>query len=146
MGEKHFSWICWSWLMISMTSHSFAEEHITGAPWSTSVENTTHVARQTGRPLLVYVTTTHCGYCRKMASESWADPRVDSLVRSRFVPLQLDAEHHANLLQRLGVRAFPTTLVFSPTGANVAKFEGYLPPGRLLQKLRDYDEAGSGSR
>lgn len=152
LGKTHYrnNFLCWLFLcgfFSSATTISLAEEHGNKSnPWSTSVANATQIARETGRPILVYVKATHCGYCRKMTSESWADPRVNSLAQTQFVPLQLDAERDADIIERLRVRAFPTTLVFSATGSNLARFEGYLPPARLLGELQRIDQAGSGSR
>lgn len=107
-----------------------------GVYWTRSVEQALLMAGDTGAPILAYVTSEHCGYCRKMERETWSHPQIIATVNESFVALELTAERDMKLIQQLGVTAFPTTLVFSPTGKVVKEATGYLPPLKVVELLR----------
>jgi len=93
--------------------------------------------RRTNRPILVYVTSRHCGFCRKMEHETWATPPVAAAVNAGFVPFYITADAAPMLTRQLHVRAFPTTIIFSQLGTRLSTTEGYVRPGRLLKTLKD---------
>jgi protein disulfide-isomerase len=103
--------------------------------WLADAEQAISAARQSGRPILVFVTSSHCGYCRKMEQQTWADPRVIEQVRQRTVPLRVSAETQPRLVEQFGVRAFPTTLLFAPDGRNIGAEEGFLSPGEVAKLI-----------
>lgn len=107
-----------------------------GVYWTRSVEQALMMARDTGAPILAYVTSEHCGYCRKMERETWSNPRIMVTVNESFVALELTAERDMKLIQQLGVTAFPTTLVFSPSGKVLTEATGFLPPLKAAELLR----------
>lgn len=87
------------------------------------------------RPLLIYVTTAGCPYCRRMEQQTWPDDVVHQRLQTRFVPLRLDAENHPELIAQLGVKGFPTTLIYGTDRRRLAEFVGYAPPDRVLRTL-----------
>ncbi|TWT99872.1 Thioredoxin [Botrimarina colliarenosi] len=93
-------------------------------------------ARQTGRPILVYVTAEQCGFCRKMERETWSDPAVAELVAAGFVPLKLNADHHPDEVAALRIKAYPTTVLVSPQGKPFAGRAGFLGPEKLAELLQ----------
>lgn len=93
-------------------------------------------ARRTGRPILVYVTSERCTFCRKMERETWSDPEVAQLVSAEFVPLKLRPDTHPEEVATLRVRAFPTTVLVAPDGRPLAARTGYLQSAKLVELLR----------
>lgn len=93
-------------------------------------------AAQTGKPILAYVTSSHCGYCRKMEKETWNEPAIGRLVGQNFVPLKLLADDHPEAVAALKVRAFPTTVLISAKGKAFAGKPGFLEPLELTRLLR----------
>ena len=93
-------------------------------------------AARTGKPIVAYVTSAHCGYCRKMERETWSEPAVGSLVTERFVPLRLHADKNPAEVQALRVRAFPTTVLISSEGRAFAGRSGFMAPPELGELLR----------
>lgn len=121
-------------------SHAAAQWPFTGQPrdsveWIEDAEEALRSAGASGRPILAYVTSDHCGYCRKMERDTWADAGVAGRVRAGFTPLRLSAGANATVVESLGVRAFPTTIVLSPEGRGLGVAEGYLPPEKLTPML-----------
>lgn len=85
-------------------------------------------ARQSGRPLLIYVGADFCGYCRKLERTTWVDDGVTRVVDSGFVPLKIDGKRDAALADQLGVRGFPAVIVLSSEGRIVGRVDGFREP------------------
>lgn len=94
-------------------------------------------ARQSGKPVLAYVTSANCGYCRKMERETWAEPEVARLVERGFVPLRLHADKHPDEVAALRVRAYPTTVLITAEGKAFAGKQGFLEPAKMDELLRE---------
>lgn len=103
--------------------------------WLSNPDQAMAYARQSGRPILAYVTSANCGYCRKMERESWSHPAIANKIANGFVPLRLDAKQHAVQVRALKVRAYPTTLVLSPEGQIATGSAGFLSPIKLAKLL-----------
>lgn len=91
-------------------------------------------ARKTGRPIVVFVTSDRCGYCRKMEREAWSSRRVRQLLDGEYVALRVSAQTSPDVVRRLGIRAFPTTLRFSPDGLYQDGFAGFVD-GETLSRF-----------
>lgn len=105
--------------------------------WLDSPQQAAQVSRQLDLPVIMYITSDHCGYCRKMEQESWVNHDIAKMVEEGFVPLKVHASRHAELVTALGVRAFPTTILFSPQAKPIGGSAGYLTPPRLAALLRE---------
>ncbi len=88
-------------------------------------------AQQSGRPLLVYVGTESCVFCRKLEWTTWSDERVSRTIGSGFVPLHIDGQRDAELARQLGVKGFPAVIVVSPAGKAVGRVDGYREPAKM---------------
>lgn len=121
-----------------------------GAPpsriyWAQSPQRAMALARHSRLPILAFVTSEGCGYCRKMESTVWSHPQIISQVEAGFVPLKLVASQHRQLIASLGIRAYPTTILFTPEGKVIHRAQGYMPPlqvARLLRAARPAHLAG----
>jgi len=71
-----------------------------------------------------------------MEREVWSNPQIIAQVKAGFVPVKLNASRHRQLVAKLGVRAFPTTIMFTPEGKIINGAKGYMPPNRLAGLLR----------
>ena len=103
--------------------------------WLTDPKAAVAQARKLDRPLLVYVTASYCGACRKMEKETWSNSKVIDKVDANFVALKLDAEQHADLVSSLEIVALPTALVFCRDGNQLAKLEGFQTTDAMLKVL-----------
>lgn len=104
--------------------------------WMDDPSEALAAAAQSGKPILAYFTSDHCGYCRKMDKETWSTPAVGRLVGEGFVPLRLHADEHPDEVAALRVRAFPTTVLISPEGKAFAGKPGFLEPLELAEFVR----------
>jgi uncharacterized protein YyaL (SSP411 family) len=108
-----------------------------GIPWIHSSAEALAAARQANAPILAFVTSSHCHFCQKMEAQTWSDDAVVRQVSTAFVPLRLDADREPRFVESLKVRAFPTTVIFTPQGQVIEAAQGYQSPakiGRLLER------------
>ena len=99
--------------------------------WREDAAATQHEATRTGRPILVYVGSEACGYCRKLERETWPDRQVAGILGQRFVPLRIDGHRSPGIAQQLEVRAYPTVIALSPTGQLIGRVDGYRGPEEM---------------
>jgi len=112
--------------------------------WDVSPSRALLASRQSGRPLLVYVSSPNCGFCRKMERDTWSDSAVVKLVTGTFVPLKIDGERDTRWVDRFGIQGFPTVIVLSSTGETVLRIEGYKTARRTLGRLNEVIRSTSG--
>lgn len=70
-----------------------------------------------------------------MVRETHPDPAVAAALNDRFIPVRLEGRNHMDLVQKMGVRGAPTTIIFSPDGQEVHRIIGFHPPAEYLQEL-----------
>ena len=104
--------------------------------WLESADEAMRLAKQTGKPILAYVTSDHCGYCRKMERESWSSPGVIGSVNQQYIPLKINASRQPEQAKALQVQAFPTTLLLTQEGRVATGSAGYLAPAQLTTLLQ----------
>ncbi len=70
-----------------------------------------------------------------MVRETHQDPRVIEALNERFIPVRLEGRSHMDLVQKMGVRGAPTTLLFSPEGEEKHRFVGFFAAEEYLKEL-----------
>jgi thioredoxin-related protein len=63
---------------------------------------------------------------------------VATALNTRFIPVRLEGRQHMDLVQQLGVRGAPTTLIFSPEGKELHRFAGFMSSQEYLKELEPY--------
>jgi thiol:disulfide interchange protein len=110
------------------------------------LEKAADASRSASRAILYDFTAAWCLPCHLLDREGWNDPRVAELVHESFVPtrvmdrLREDGKNSPTvdaLQRRYGVGAFPTLVVASAEGREIAKFEGYRGREALVGFLKD---------
>lgn len=104
-------------------------------PWVETPADALAAAKATGKPILAYVTSAHCGFCRKMERETWAQPQLARLIGDAFVPLKLHSDQHPEEVAALRVRAFPTTVLITADGKAFAGRAGFVEAKQLTEEL-----------
>ena len=103
--------------------------------WNRSPEETLSAARQSGKPILVFVSAKWCHYCTKMKQDTWSDKRVDAAVAEHFETLVLDGDRDRQIVSKMELDGFPATLVYTPDGQYISQKGGYMPPEQTLTWL-----------
>lgn len=103
-----------------------------------SMQEAQQLAAETGRKVLVEIYAVWCGYCRKMAAETYPDRKVREKVDEYFYMVRLNAESdrktifngeeytEAELSAAFGVSSFPTTIFVDTNGDPLGMQPGYM--------------------
>ncbi|MEX0977337.1 MAG: thioredoxin family protein, partial [Pirellulales bacterium] len=103
--------------------------------WSTDVRAAWQTAQSANRPLLVFVTSSHCSYCRKMQSDTLSSPAVARQVQDSYVPVMVNADDSAGIAAQLKVSGVPATFLVLPDGRIADRVDGYVSAAKLQTKL-----------
>jgi thioredoxin-like negative regulator of GroEL len=103
--------------------------------WQKDIRMALRTSSEEGKPLMVMVGAGWCGYCYKMLQQTFPDPALALRVNGQFVPVLIDADEQAELVQKLRVDAMPTVLVISPERRIVGRFAGFQTAAQLAARL-----------
>src|SRR3984885_2417575 len=77
-----------------------------------------------------------CHWCHVMEKTTYADPQVEDLLASKYLPVRVDQDANPDLSSRYGDWGWPATIVFGPDGSEIAKIRGYIEPERMQALLK----------
>ncbi|MFH1454424.1 MAG: thioredoxin family protein [Armatimonadota bacterium] len=104
--------------------------------WYYSFSDAQKEAQKTGKPMLVDVYTDWCGYCKKLDKDVFTDTDVINLSKS-FVCVKVDGDKYRSVVQKYGVRGYPTTLFLKPNGSVIKKAVGYMGADEYLKDMKN---------
>ena len=93
----------------------------------------TAVTRQ--RPLMVMFTTDGCHFCDKMLAQTYSHPVVKRLLSTSTESVLVQARDYPQLIERLGIRGYPTSLLVSPKGNVLDVIEGFTDAKSFTQRI-----------
>lgn len=106
--------------------------------WQTNAQQAWDQAREEGRPLVMFITRQGCHYCEKMKSQTFTDQELCGYLEAGFVPLEVDSSQEQEVANKLGVRAYPTTVVIAVRATQpvlLDRIVGYMSADKLRQRL-----------
>jgi thioredoxin-related protein len=106
-----------------------------GRQWLRDVDHALAVARAEQRPLVLFITTDGCIHCERMIATTFLDPQVRQTLGTSFVAAAIKASERPDLLKRLSIRSFPTTLVVSADGRVMDQVVGYLDADKFTERM-----------
>ena len=133
------AWGCWSVgmaLVLATGLTAWAQEAAQQIAWRSDLDAAWHSTKSDQKLLLVYVKADNCLYCEKMERVSYGDPQVTRLISEAYVPASLHATRQPELARKMGVQAFPTTVVIDSDGQLLDAVQGYVPPTKFAQWLK----------
>ena len=94
-------------------------------------------ALKAGKPLLVFMTTSYCPWCRKLENRILSQDAVDAKIKQRFVPMMLNIDKDS-FPKALGKTRFtPILYIVDPKNdAVLAQFTGYAARDDFLHYLK----------
>lgn len=93
-------------------------------------------AQQSQRPILVFVTSSRCPHCVRMLSQTFKDADVQQTVVDGFETVYVDRSAHPDLVAKLGVRLFPTTVLVGANNKIMDRMEGYVDAAAFQRRLQ----------
>ena len=128
-------------LTIALTlTAAFASSAIAGdaIAWHNNLDAARKASRESGKPLLLYITSSHCAFCVKMQNETFRNPAVIAEVNSHFVPVMVDREAQTAIERNLSVRSYPTTSILDEETTELKRIGGYVAPTSFVQTLKTF--------
>lgn len=102
--------------------------------WHTDAPRAWQTAQQHQRPMVIFVSMENCPHCLRMAGQTFRNRHVQAELTS-FVPLYVKLEENRDLVKKLGVTTFPTTMVVAPDTTVLDEFKGFRSPEQMKQRL-----------
>jgi thioredoxin-related protein len=109
-------------------------DRMTDILWHDNLDSGWRESQRTGRPMVIFITSSHCRFCDAMKQATWHDLGIENRVGKDFVAVRLCPEQNAKELSRIQIDVYPTTIVALPQGKVVDHRKGFQPP-ELLHNL-----------
>jgi thiol:disulfide interchange protein len=113
-------------------------------PWTVDASRAFSQARELNQPVLVFLYTDWCTYCRQMDQETFRDRELIRQMASEYVWLRLNAETDPEGIQMqrdFRVGGFPTLLILDSRRREIDRLEGYLPAARFVETVGAHIES-----
>ena len=136
----------WSSLADGQRSYALASGKPTGIEYVEGYESAVTRAGLERKPLLILFRAGWCRWCGEMTSQVLASREVVEHSR-RFICVAVDADRDRAVCRAHGVRGFPTILLVSADGRELARRTGKVSPDALVGMLDEVvaPEAGLAS-
>ena len=100
------------------------------------LEDAVKAAAEKNTLVFVEFNTDWCSWCRRLEAETLSDRDVRKEL-SKLVSIQLNAETNgAAAAREFGVESYPTMIFLDPSGEEVERIVGYLPPEKFVEEVR----------
>lgn len=120
-------------------------DHRQGLPFVLGYEEGLTAAAEQKKPVMMFVTTTWCGLCKKLAEDNFNDPEVRQLL-ANFVCVIVDGDEEKSATRKLGSTGYPHLVFLSSTGEKLGEQSGYAPVAAfkpLLKKVLEKSRQGT---
>ncbi len=134
-----FRWILMFFLLPPIAS--FAAE----VAWVKDFDVALRQAAEQRKFVVLDMSASWCGFCRRMAREVYPDPKFVEFSRNHvFVRLFIDTDPQGpNLDERFEPRGFPTIVILNSRGQEVGRLVGARDRDRLIQEIQDITSRAS---
>ena len=78
-----------------------------------------------------------CGFCLKMAKETFRDSAVVSYLSNNFIAVRVDFDREPATAEKYGVLGLPSNWFLTEMGQPIVSIPGYMPPEVLLSLLKE---------
>ncbi|MCA9225689.1 MAG: thioredoxin fold domain-containing protein, partial [Planctomycetales bacterium] len=85
--------------------------------------------------LLLFVKTDGCVFCTKMERETYSNESVARQVTGTFVASSVNGRSIPELVRKLNIRIYPTTVIIGPDAQVLDSIPGYVPAATLQSRL-----------
>jgi len=119
---------------VSIALFLFIQAETFAINWRPNFQDALKSAKAGGKPVMADFYTDWCGWCKKLDSDTYSDPKVSSLS-GKFVCVKINAEKDASLAAKYGVSGYPTILFLDGDGKVLSRIPGFLPAERFYNEM-----------
>ena len=111
--------------------------------WEKDFPDAIKRAQSEGKPVLVNFYADWCVWCKRLDSTTLRDVKVAALLSDRVVAVHLDVEGDGReLSNEYRVDGLPTVLILDPSGREIGRIPGYMPPTGFLERVEGFLQQG----
>jgi uncharacterized protein YyaL (SSP411 family) len=92
-------------------------------------------ARESGRPVFLFVRAAWCRWCRELETRVLGEERVRQILEQAFVPIQVDKDRRPDIDARYTRGGWPT-LAYLDDAGEVLAVDNYMEVEPLLERLK----------
>jgi thiol-disulfide isomerase/thioredoxin len=92
-------------------------------------------AAKSYKPLLLDFGTEQCVWCKKLDATTFRDPNVIRLLNEKYIPVKIDGNRDAQLVQSLKIQSYPTLVFAAPDGHILGMNPGYMDANSMAKML-----------
>ncbi|HIQ31700.1 MAG TPA: thioredoxin domain-containing protein [Aquifex aeolicus] len=119
--------------LLSSCERGYDYARVSRIGWEKETARAFSRAKLEDKPIFIYFSAIWCSWCREYEKEL---EEVASFIGERFVPLLLDADRDRDLFTRYGGRGTPFTVILSPGGEVLLRWNGSLSSEDLIALMR----------
>jgi thiol:disulfide interchange protein len=86
-----------------------------------------------------------CGFCRKMAKDTFQDSSVVAYLNSNFIPVRVNTDNEQQTAANYGVAGLPFNVFLTDRGEPIVSVPGYIPADTMLRMLKEINGLETGS-
>jgi uncharacterized protein YyaL (SSP411 family) len=102
-----------------------------------SYEEGMAVSRIEKKKVFLHFYADWCGYCRKMAQDTFQDSAVVAYLNKNFIPVRVNTDREQQTAADYGVMGLPFTVFLTDRGEPIAGRAGYIPADTMLMMLKE---------
>jgi hypothetical protein len=78
-----------------------------------------------------------CHWCHVMEAVTYHDAAVRDVLDAHFIAAKVDVDARPDIEERYAEYGWPATVIFSPDGAELGKYRGFIAPDRFAEILKE---------
>ena len=95
--------------------------------------------KKENKKIFIHFWASWCGYCTKMAKETFKDPLVVSYLNKHFIPVKINSDKQKDIAAVYKIRGLPDNWFVSEKGEQIVNLPGYVPPDKMYLILQYID-------
>ena len=135
MRAKHFCYVLMFTLIMIVWSFSIADAS-DSVKWH-SYEEGKVLGKVEKKKVFLHFYADWCGFCVKMAKETFRDSDVVSYLNDNFISIRVDFDKNAETAQKYGVMGLPSNWFLTEMGQPIVSIPGYIPAEAMLTMLKE---------
>lgn len=141
MRPKHFRYVLMIILYIIVGSFSIADAS-DSVKWH-SYEEGKVLGKIEKKKVFIHFYANWCGFCVKMAKETFRNSEVVSYLNENFISIRVDFDEDAATAQKYGVMGLPSNWFLTEMGQPIVNIPGYISPDAMLSMLKEVNGISS---